>query len=205
MKTLLEQFERLPRVGKWSIAGVGALGLYFGGFEPSVDQAANLSSRADTTESALLEWTGGSSTRKGDVDTVSHGIQLFGAVEPPGPESERSQLLLSRLSEVLKSHKVSEYTVRERSLTLKQGPLTALTPAHARIKRVVRDVAFECSQDTLPLIVADLEKSSEVSAVSRLYVLKTSSTSRRDSSPARSLTVTLSVETWGVAREGAPS
>ena len=88
---------------------------------------------------------------------------------------------------------------------LRVTPFQLLGGEEAAVRRIVRDVSFDCSPDTMVEVLSDLERSPDVSAVSRVFVRKLTNSGTRSSSSARNVGVTVSVETWAIAREGGAS
>jgi hypothetical protein len=104
---------------------------------------------------------------------------------------------------VLKKHGVREYEERGREFLLERGPLNAAVGTGSRVRRIVRDVTFEATPDTMTLILADLERAPEVSTISNVSARKTTGSGNRGGS-SRNLSIRIAVETWGLAREAAP-
>lgn len=204
--TLLDRFRELPRASRWGLAAGGFLLFYFVVVEFALDRWNRWSAQADRQQAVLREWTEGSRARTDDETAVFNGRRVYGPAQFPGPDAERSQALRARVADVLKKHGVREYDERGRDLLLGNGPLAGAVGSGARVRRVVRDISFDCTPETMTDILADLEASPEVSAVSRVFVRKlTGSGTRNASGAARNVGVTMSVETWALAREGGAS
>jgi hypothetical protein len=201
---LIGTYRGLSRAGKWGVWALGGLAFYFLVVEVALDRWSAWSGAADQREAVLRDWTGNSAAREADENTVMNGTRVFGVAGFPGPEGERSQALRSAIAATLQKHGVREYDERGREAILKSDALAAAVGSGTRIKRIVRDVTFEASPDTMTQIVADLEKSADVSAVSRVFVRKTTGSGNRGAS-TKNLNITLSIEAWGVARDAAGS
>ena len=200
--SLADSFRQLPRAGRWGVAAVAFLAFYFLVVEVALERWNSFSAQADSKEALLRDWTGGSEKRLADENAVANGRRLYGNANFPGPEGERSQALRARVADVLKKHGVRDYNERDRELLLGNGPLSAAVGAGTRVRRIVRDVSFDCSPETMVEVLADLERTPEVSAVSRVFVRKLTSSGTRANSSARNVGVTISVEAWAIAREG---
>lgn len=203
---LSDRFRELPRAGRWGVVAGGVLVFYFVVVEFALDQWSRWSAQADRQQAVLTEWTSGSRARSDDEAAVFNGRRVYGPAQFPGPDADRSQSLRGRIADVLKKHGIREYDERGRDLLLGQGPLASAVGSGARVRRIVRDISFECTPETMSDILADLEGSPEVSAVSRVFIRKgVGSGSRNASANARNVGVTMSVEAWAVAREGGAS
>jgi hypothetical protein len=201
--SVVDQYRELPRAGKWGVWALAGLAFYFLVVEVAVERWSTWTTQAAVKEAQLREWSGSSEARKADESTVMNGTRLFGQVAFPGPEAERSQALRSRIAEVLKKHGVREYEERGREFLLERGPLNAAVGTGSRVRRIVRDVTFEATPDTMTLILADLERAPEVSTISNVSARKTTASGNRGGS-SRNLSIRIAVETWGLAREAAP-
>jgi hypothetical protein len=197
---LIGKYRQLPRAGKWGVLAAGGLVFYFLVVEVALDRWSKWSALADQREAVLRDWTGNSAAREADESTVMNGARVFGASAFPGPEAERSRALRSAIAATLQKYGVREYDERGREALLKSDALGSVIGPGTRIKRLVRDVSFEATPDAVTQIVADLEKSPDVSAVSRVYVRKTTGSGNRGSS-SKNVNVTIAVEAWGVGRD----
>jgi hypothetical protein len=78
------------------------------------------------------------------------------------------------------------------------GPLKkAINPQTEQIDRSQAEIKFDAVPETFAAVLADLEKSPEVTAISEVEVRKAD----RDPS-SRTLSVTIRAETWSIARKG---
>ena len=202
--TIGERYRELPRAGRWGVLAVAGVAFYFLVVEVAIERWSSWSTQAEQKEALLRDWTGSSLSRQSDENTVMNGTKVFGLVSFPGPEAERSQALRTRIAEVLKKHAVSEYEERGRELLLERGPLVTAVGTGTRVRRIVRDVSFEVTAETMTMILADLERASEVSGVSKVFVRKVTGSGNRGSS-SKKLGITLAVEAWGVMREATPT
>lgn len=201
--SLTDRYRELPRAGRWGLWALGGLVFYFLVVEVAVERWSTWTAQASAAEARLIDWSGSSDARKADESTVMNGTRLFGQVSFPGPEAERSQALRARIAEVLKKHGIREYEERGREFLLERGPLATAVGTGSRVRRIVRDVTFEATPDTMTLILADLERTPEVSGVSGVSIRKTTGSGNRGGS-SRNLSIRIAVETWGLAREAAP-
>ncbi len=198
---LILKYFALPRSARWGLVAVAGVAAYFVVVEPSVSKAVDLAGKSATKETVLLKWGGNAGQRRSEEAAVALGSRIYGDVNFPVGEAEGSPATLSKIASVLRKQGVKEYDVRERPLLLKSPPLTAAAGG-AQIKRIVRDLTFECKPEVLSVLLAELEKAPEVSSVSRLSI-SPAGTGRAGGSGAKgkSVKVMLSVESWVLARE----
>lgn len=193
MSALLARLRALPRAAQWGVWAALALVAYFAIVEPTLELRAAWASKADDKSQALVALARG--TREGDE--VELGIRRFGVVKPPGDPRERADAFNRRINEVLKSHEVTDHTGTTRTISLTTGPLnSALDASGQRVDRFIREIQFEAAPETLAAVLADLERSPEVAAVSKVQVRKS------EEGGGRLLRATVSVEAWVLARKG---
>jgi hypothetical protein len=194
MTRLLASIRAMPRALQWGLAAVIGLIVYFAAVEPALEARAGLAGEADRKADALLALAHG--TR--ESDEIALGIRRFGSVAPPGDPRERADAFNRRVNDILDTHKVTDRTGTTRTIPLAQGPLSsALEAGGQRVDRVVRELQFEASPETLAAVVAELERSPEVAAISKVQARKA------DEESGRVLRTILTVEAWVLARKGA--
>lgn len=205
MTRLLRWFHGLPRAGQWLVLlGVSLVG-YFAVVEPVLDATATARGRVETLRSAIRVGLEGAGGAKSDREAVELGARLFGDARFPGEEKAGSEALSKRVADVLRSHGVREYTQADRRLTLTTGTLTREVGAEHRVERIVKDIQFEASPDALAAVLADLERSPEVSAISRLQFRKAGSGAGGRGASAKVLRANMAVETWVTVKKGRQS
>ena len=204
MNALKAWFASLPRAGRWSVLALVGLVAYFGIAEPLIDRWNVWSLKADSTEAELRKWVEDASARKQAAERVELGVRTFGTVNSPTTLAQASQALLDRIGKVAKARNVSEFEVAERGLDLQRGPLSATLPRGMKVRKIIRQVSFVASPDTVAGVLSDLEKSPEVSSVSRVFVQNAQATGGARSSSTttgRVVRATLSVETWALVSD----
>jgi hypothetical protein len=118
-------------------------------------------------------------------------------VLPPGDPRERADAFNRRINEVLKSRGVTDHTGTTRTISLATGPVnTALDASGQRVDRFIRELQFEADPETLASVLADLDRSPEVAAISKVQARKA------EEGGGRLLRATVSVEAWVLARKG---
>ncbi len=191
MSGLLETYRSLPRAARWGVAAVGAVLGYFVVVEPVVDTTLSLNARADARAEAIREVR-----IEGASESTALGLRMHGQVDLPGDARERAVAFDRRVLAVLESHAVKDHTSTTRTVPLTTGPLlAALAPTNQRVERRIREVQFEASPEALSGVLADLERTPEVAAVSRVQI-------RKGDDGGRAIRATVAVETWVLTKKG---
>lgn len=196
MNALVQRFRTLPRAARWAVFAGAILVAYFAVVEPVIDRINTTASRADDRESALVALA--KDPIGAQSSEVALGVRKFGAVELPGDPEVRSVAFNRRVVEVLSKHRIRNDTSTTRTMPLGAGPLKSAYTEEERIDRLVREVQFSATPEELAAVIADLESSPEVAAVSRVQLRR----GDNQDTAARQLKVTLAVETWVVNRRG---
>ncbi len=192
MSRAADIYRGLPRAGRWGLCALAGLLAYFAVVEPVVDKTSTLNSRAQSRARAIAEVRSGGAAAAADL-----GLRQFGVVEPPGDPRERAVAFDRRVLEVLDRHTVARHTSTTRTVPMTPGPLlTALATTNQKVDRRIREIQFEATPETLAAVIADLERSPEVAAVSRVQI-------RKSEEGGRTLRATVSAEAWTLVRKGA--
>lgn len=200
--SLVARFNSLPRAFRWLLVFGAVIGAYFLAVEPAMDATLRMDSASDTLEARLR---GASSSDQGFVAAsgqVENGVQRFGLINLPVESAAGSEAFNQRVAEVLKSHGVRDSTASDREVPVASGPLTlAYTADNMRLDRLVKDIQFETTPETVAKVIADLERSPEVVALSRVQINKLQS---GRGVPAGTVRANLTVEAWKLSRKGRP-
>ncbi|MFM9996103.1 MAG: hypothetical protein ACKVU4_09915 [Phycisphaerales bacterium] len=192
MSRLLDVYRTLPRAARWGVLALAGVLAYFVVVEPVMDQTNAWASKANARADAIaLVRSGGGA----EDDAVSLGLKQFGNVLPPGDPRERAVAFHTKVLEVIEKHGVKNHTSTNRNAPLSRGPLlTALAPANT-VDRLIREVKFEATPETLAAVIADLERTPEVAAVTRVQV--------RKGENGRMVQATIDAEAWVLAKGNA--
>lgn len=186
----------MPRAARWLIGlGVGLLA-YFLAVEPALDAAAQWSARADSKALALDEHRRGRAQRESAAAAVSAGLATFGPVAMPVEEKRRSEEFNRRVNAILAQHGIRDHTSTSRTAPMPTDALAGVFGAGVRVGRLVTELQFEARPDVVAAVIADLEQSAEVSAITRIDLRK----GGRDSS--RLLRAQVSAESLVLLRTG---
>lgn len=198
MNHLVERFRSLPRAARWLAWGGAGLVVYFAFVQPTVDLILSLNGRAAGARSELGSEGREREAREQAGAQVRAGMGLYGKVAFPGEPAERSEAFNRKVNEVLSRHSIKGDRRVTRAAPLEAGPLDTVAGQNRRIERLIMDIQFDASPEQVSAVLADLESTPEVAAVSRIQLRREAGADAGAGS--RSLRVNLSVEAWLLAR-----
>jgi hypothetical protein len=220
MTAVMNWFQTLPRAGKWGVLFAIACAAYFGILEPAMLTTSRLSAKADALDESLskLDALGGSG---GDAVALSS----FGAPLLPGDPESRQDLVYNAVNTILARHGVRDRDITERQSPLRNEDAAALLGSSATapvagersgVTRLILEITFDASPETISAVVADLEAAPEIATISRVKVDRNSgangSRSSRGRGSSRNLRATIVPEAWvatsqrsGSSATGTPS
>jgi hypothetical protein len=195
MTDLLDRFAVLPRAARWALVALAVVLLYFALIEPVIDRYNTYSGRADDRLAALRDLR--RRAAQGDSGAAALGVRRFGLVELPGDPELRSVAFNRKVTEILQKHGVTRHNSTTRNVPLgATGPLAGTLGQNERIDRVVREVQFDAEPEAISAVLADLERTPEVAAVSRVQLRRASA----PDGPPRALNATIAAEAWVITR-----
>jgi hypothetical protein len=194
MNALLQKFNALPRAFKWLIALGVFLIAYFAIIEPILGFAQTWERRASTLQTAIAR-DKELASEEGEGHAIEQSQALFGSPRTPGKNQVAPETLYRLVNSILEAHGVTDRSVNERSVPM-TGDQAASLGAGA-ITRIILDVSFESDSLTVISVLAELERSPEVSAISRVKIDKMGQRSGAAADEASdSVRVTLAPEAW---------
>lgn len=199
LSSFSETYNRVPRAMRWLIVfGVFILGYYLV-LEPSLDSANQARDRADRLETALrrdraMLASGG--RRGGELD---RSVTVYGLPRHPTEPDARPENLQRAVNKILMDQGISNATYSERSGVIPADKAVAVVGQAARLERFVLDVTFETTPERAMSILATLEQTPEVTAISRVKIDKSTNSRDRDSG-GRIVRVNIAVESWIAGR-----
>ncbi|MBL8763661.1 MAG: hypothetical protein JNM07_05280 [Phycisphaerae bacterium] len=197
MSDILQVLSSMPRSARWlAVAAAGVAG-YFLVVEPMMDATMALNARCAAAERELTRHEQGAPSRSAERQTVRRGLQWHGEVLLPADAADRSVKFDEAVATVLDRHGVKNHLSTTRVSPAPSGPIEGSVPANRRVERLIRDVQLDCTPEQLSAILAALEQSPEVAAVSRVQARRAGDAARQSDRalPPRSLRVTLTIET----------
>lgn len=215
MSRLVEMFRSLPRAGRWGVIAIAAFAGYFLIVEPVLELTNTHDAAADAIENSLRRTAELASDDSDDGRMFSSGINAYGHPQLPNDPKTRPEAIQRVVDEVLETHGIETRTKTERNSTLTGDKARALVGSD-KLERYIVEVSFEADQNTVAQIIADLEQSPVVSAVSRVKIDRTAIGSRyfddADKAVPGRVRATISAESWvqvratpGAASTGEPS
>lgn len=195
MSTLLSRIKSWPRAMKWAILAAIGVTAYFMVIEPAIDTYNVWKNTADQAEARLAAFDRDAEIRERERQTIELGLRQFGRVEFPGDERSRSEALSRVIEQVLTKHNVRERTQTTRRAPLGQGPIDRALEADQRVDRLIVDLQFDATPEQVAAVIADLEQSEVVAAVSRVQIRRAADGDRARPS-GRTVRANLSVEAW---------
>lgn len=193
--SLIDRYKTLPRSARWLGWLVAIVVGYFAIVEPLLDWRTSLNTKADALAASLDRENELASAASSAGSTVAVSHAMFGSPMLPGTDAVRKQAFSSRVNAILRDHQIIA-RITERQIPLRDPQAAALVDPEFRVERLVLDLSFEASPETVAKLLADLEKAEEVSGVGRLSVRKVTDAPRGSKDPGRLVRAQISVETW---------
>ncbi len=192
-QTIWNRFRQLPRALQWaSLAAIG-IGLFLLYDQHVRPITTTWHDHADEMLKEVGE-AARSENRSRQLRAMREPILGLGAVETPGNEAQGSNSLNDAVNEVLKRHSVTRDSFNLRGATrLPRNTLSQIIQPNQLVQRITGDFRFDAAPDEAVAIIAELESSPMIEAISSLRITRVSGT--------RKVTVDLTVEAWIVSAE----
>jgi hypothetical protein len=189
--SIFERFQSLPRVLQWAALAAVGFALFYMWLYYIDPQREDWDRAAEAIEGRAREVRSIHAAAR-DLRKIETVVTSLGPVDEPSNEREGAAALLESVNSVLKKHGASNPSFSFRS----KGnlPKTALTSV-ARGKRIERlngELKFDANPKTAMAVIADLEASPDVEAVSSVRMLKEAQ---------GKVKVHLIIESWVLASE----
>lgn len=213
MNTLLQKYASLPRAGKWLVWTLVLVVVYFGVVEPVLTITAQSKSHADTLAAGLAREQALTSQDSEQGRILEDGRRSFGEPYLPEDPANRPEALHNAVDAILQKHNIGNRVKNERHVRMASDEASQLLGALAAtstVERLILDITFEASPDTVHSILAELEQAREVAAISRVEIRRPDVGGGRGAPPSsgtKTVKATISPEAWIVtttAAGGAP-
>jgi len=198
MTELRTKWSGLPRSVRWLSAFLLFLGLYFLVVEPGVDRFRKFTTLGDVHEATLTKYAAAKDEVRRASETVKLGVAHFGAVEFPGDYNQRSRELNTAIDDILQRNGVQGHTGTTRTVAMGQGVLSKKVQEDSKVERLTRTIDFTAYPGAVAGVLADLEQTPVVSTISAVQLRQAET---RDG-PGRQMNVTITIETWVLAKKG---
>ncbi len=194
---LLQRWKSLSPVIKVAIGAAAFAGLYFAVIERALDAINRDSGKSTSAESAIAEYARSGGKLRTASESVSRGVRQFGDVALPGDPQSRPSEFNSAVDSVLSKHSVQNITSTSRTSPMSNGPLTKYLGTGQRVDRVMKELSFSATPEAFDAVLADLERTPQVAAISRVQVRQGDDREKAD----RLLKVSIALETWTINRK----
>lgn len=194
---LLQRWKSLPVVVKFAVGAALFAGLYFAVIERAIDAINRDAGKSASAESALTEYAKSGGKLRTASETTSRGTRQFGDVSLPGDPQSRPSEFNSAVDAVLSKHSVQNVTSTSRTSPMSNGPLTKYLGTGQRVDRVMKELSFSATPEAFDAVLADLERTPQVAAISRVQVRQGDEREKAD----RLLKISISLETWTINRK----
>ena len=187
LRTLLETVNTWSRAMQWAF-WAGVLTIAFLVWDSTVAElGASWTTQADAIELQIEEVNKPTTL----TSTVKSAMTSFGEVELPRTKTQGATAMTDAVHAILSSHGVSndEYT-RTKTTRMRSGSLPGIAGSGQSVEQVIGDIRFESTQEKVLGVIAALESSPWIDAVSDVRLTK---------KDGRMLRVDLSVEAWVVS------
>jgi hypothetical protein len=182
----LARVRSLPPAGKVAVAAIALLLTWMALEQFSWSWARSWGDEAERIERALSD----SSELASSEDPVArNGAEVFGPVDPPRGESQGAEAMARAVVEVVKKHAVNQFSFdAQRASTRLSGGSSAGPFGNQKLSKVTGELQFEATPAETAKIIAELESSPAIDAVSALRM------QRRENEGK--VMVRLTVEAW---------
>ncbi len=197
MSRAAQIYSGLPRAAKWAIWGCGFILGYFLVIEPVMDYGSVASARAERLRGDLTTRVAELKRRDDVALSIRERTAWFGDIRVPGEANEMQSALRDRIDHVFREMGVpSGWSLDRRTEgRVSREAMGRTLDESEELHRLEMELKFECAPDLAMEIIAELERSPEVTSVPRVVLRKTTE--------GRRVQATVSVEAWSIQRRGA--
>lgn len=200
---LIDRYRSLPRVGKWCVWACGVLIGYLGVVEPAVNEMQRVSGGVEKLERVLARSAELTSSESSTGRMVREGMEAYGRPMMPDDPGNTPDQLQRTIDRILAEHGLVA-TKSEKSTVFRASRTELTDRARAQFKggelqRLAIDVTFEADQKGVASVIAALERSPHVAAISRVRIDRVERREREGSPLVRA---TVSPEAWVLVRMG---
>ncbi len=191
-RQLQELFDRIaafPRAIQWAIwAAIGTIAFLM--WDATIAEvAADWSSKAETIEMQIREVN--KPTRL--TSSTKSAITAFGEVQLPREKADGASGLTTAIHEILGSSRVKDDDFKRTKTTrMRSSALPGIAQSGQQIEQVIGDLHFEARQSDVLNVIADLESSPWIDAISSVRLTRIDE---------RLIRVNLSLEAWVVSKK----
>ena len=189
-QAIWQTFRRLPRAAQWAVGGAAVVVVALIWQDYVLKFTDDLNQEADRLLAQVSE-VAASGQRLKNLQAVKDVARGLGEVEKPGRERDAEAALNDAVNQVLKRHTVSRDSYNYRGPSqLRRGTLARIIPPGQQVERITGDLRFDATPHAAVAIIAQLEKSPRIEAVSNVRLTKES---------GQKVSVDLTIEAWVVS------
>jgi len=173
MPSLAQRWSKLPRAARWLVVFGLLVGFYFGVVEPLLTETAEANARADRAAGELEAFREQADSLEGAETTIKIGLTNFGLVEMPDARATDAS---DRIDAVLRKCDVEDWSFQQqRGVPLGRDAAPGLVedPDAEEVQRVVFNIQLTARADVVIDVIADLERSPELTAVGQIVLRRT--------------------------------
>lgn len=194
MSGVRAMYSGMPRAAKWAVWGAAFFLAYFVIVEPVMEYAGAVSIRAQDLRSDLDTRVRELERRDEVALSIRERTAWFGGVDVPGEAGAMQSALRSRIDQVFREMRVPDgWSLDRRSEgRVSREAMSGALDESEELHRMEMELKFECDPDLALRVIAELERSPEVTSVPRVVL--------RKSTEGRRVQATVAVEAWSVQR-----
>lgn len=203
MSAITQKYNSLPRAARWLLLTVGVVVVYFGVVEPVLEATNAAKTRADLLATDLAKERALSSTDSEQGRVLETGRRSFGEPLLPEDKANKPETLHSVVDRILEEHAVAKSTKSERHIRIAGDEAVKLLGSLVSTmtaERLILDISFEATPETVTAVLAALEQAREVAAISRVEIRRQDAgrdpRAGSSSSGSRIVKATISPEAW---------
>jgi hypothetical protein len=206
MNALVMRYKAMPRSGRWLVALVAFVGVFFLVVDPLLARWGQYRVDADQIENSLANQARLRTELAESSRTIEQVAALFGRPALPGSVAEASAGLEQRINRIFAAHKVANLKTSYRDpVVMSNVDAPAIVGTGQKLNRLVAEMSFETDTANLSAILRDLEESAEIASVTRVSVRKLAAGRGAKGDTGGSLQVSLNAEAWGVGSSRSPA
>lgn len=170
-KSSFAKFMALPRAARWGLVAAALTGLYFLAEWAIIDPTNRMNAEADAA-AVTVERAVDQASRRADADsTIALAVSKFGEVALPGDFQTVTADLDNAVQEVFKGRGIEPGRSNKRKpAPLGRDVMAGVLPANKEAQRLGIEVTFECAQELVGALIADLERSPSITTVSEINI-----------------------------------
>ena len=193
VESIWTSYRRLSTMLQWAIGAAVVAVLFLVWNDYLVEITDRWDARAEKMLADVDKAAGGPQ-RLQSLGRLKPVVLGLGPVDRPGSESDAEKRLNTAINAVLKEYSVQQDSFNYRGPSkLRRGTLSRVIAPGQQVEHITGDLRFDATPETAAKVIAQLEASADIDAISSLRMT-------RQAGPRR-VTVVLTVEAWIVTAE----